>query len=222
MSDKSDKSDKSDDVRTLSDLVSRVTEDWEANGKDWTRPGFRTLAVHRFGNWRMGVEPKVLRAPLSILYRAAERHCRNVYGIELPYSVKVGRRVKIEHQGGIVIHGDSTIGDECTIRQGVTMGMKSVDKPFDAPTLERGVDVGAGAVILGAVTVGEGASVGANAVVVRDVEAGMIAVGVPARVVGSKKQKGVGASSSSPTASSSPAASSASTTTPKAPPVKDA
>ncbi len=173
----------SDDVRTLSDLLSRVAEDWEANGKDWTRPGFRTLAVHRFGNWRMGVEPKLLRAPLSVLYRAAERHCRNVYGIELPYSVKVGRRVKIEHQGGIVIHGDSTIGDECTIRQGVTLGMKSVDKPFDAPTLERGVDVGAGAVILGGIVVGEGAAVGANAVVVKDVEAGAVAVGVPARVV---------------------------------------
>jgi len=203
-------SDKSDDVHTLSDLVSRVTEDWEANGKDWTRPGFRTLAVHRFGNWRMGVEPKVLRAPLSMLYRAAERHCRNVYGIELPYSVKVGRRVKIEHQGGIVIHGDSTIGDECTIRQGVTMGMKSVDKPFDAPTLERGVDVGAGAVILGGIVVGEGASVGANAVVVKDVEAGGVAVGVPARVV---SKRAVPASSASPAASS---------TTPKAPPVKDA
>ena len=198
----------SDDVRTLSDLVSRVTEDWEANGKDWTRPGFRTLAVHRFGNWRMGVEPKLLRAPLSVLYRAAERHCRNVYGIELPYSVKVGRRVKIEHQGGIVIHGDSTIGDECTIRQGVTLGMKSVDKPFDAPTLERGVDVGAGAVILGGIVVGEGAAVGANAVVVKDVEAGGVAVGVPARVVSRR-------------AVTAPVVAAASTT-PKAAPVQEA
>jgi serine O-acetyltransferase len=198
----------SDDVRTLSDLVSRVTEDWEANGKDWTRPGFRTLAVHRFGNWRMGVEPKLLRAPLSVLYRAAERHCRNVYGIELPYSVKVGRRVKIEHQGGIVIHGDSTIGDECTIRQGVTLGMKSVDKPFDAPTLERGVDVGAGAVILGGIVVGEGAAVGANAVVVKDVEAGGVAVGVPARVVSRR-------------AVAAPVVAAASTT-PKAAPVQEA
>jgi serine O-acetyltransferase len=197
-------------MKPLVELVEQIKEDWEANGRDWTRPGFRALAVHRFGNWRMSVEPTLLRAPLSVLYRAAERHCRNVYGIELPYSAKVGRRVKIEHQGGIVIHGDSTIGDACTIRQGVTLGMKNTDKAFDAPTLERGVDVGAGAVILGAVRVGEGAQIGANAVVVKDIEAGAVAVGVPAKVIATKKAE--------PTPSPSVAAA----TTPKAPPVKDA
>lgn len=197
-------------MKPLVELVEQIKEDWEANGRDWTRPGFRVLAVHRFGNWRMSVEPTLLRAPLSVLYRAAERHCRNVYGIELPYSAKVGRRVKIEHQGGIVIHGDSTIGDACTIRQGVTLGMKNTDKAFDAPTLERGVDVGAGAVILGAVRVGEGAQIGANAVVVKDIEAGAVAVGVPAKVIATKKVE--------PTPSPSVAAA----TTPKAPPVKDA
>lgn len=169
-------------VASLRGLASQVAEDYEANGRDWTRPGFRTLAVHRFGNWRMEVEPAVARAPLSVLYRACERHCRNVYGIELPYSAKVGRRVAIEHQGGIVVHGDSRIGDDCVLRQGVTLGMKNTTKPFDAPTLEAGVDVGAGAVILGAVVVGAGAAIGANAVVLQDVAAGAIAVGVPATV----------------------------------------
>jgi serine O-acetyltransferase len=194
-------------MKPVDELFEQIKEDWVENGKDWTRPGFRALAVHRFGNWRMSVEAKVLRAPLSVLYRAAERHCRNVYGIELPYSAKVGRRVKIEHQGGIVVHGDSTIGDDCTIRQGVTLGMKNTDKAFDAPTLERGVDVGAGAVILGAIVVGEGAHVGANAVVVKDVEAFATAVGVPAKVISRHTGK---------TAPTPP------TTTTKAPPVRDA
>lgn len=203
-------------MKPVRELIEQVKEDWDENGRDWTRPGFRALAVHRFGNWRMSVEQKLLRAPLSVLYRMGERHCRNVYGIELPYSAKVGRRVKIEHQGGIVVHGDSVIGDECTIRQGVTLGMKNTDKAFDAPTLERGVDVGAGAVILGAIVVGEGASVGANAVVVKDVEAGAVAVGVPARVIGRRKST----STSSP--SSSMASATPSSTTPKAPPVSDA
>lgn len=203
-------------MKPVRELIEQVKEDWDENGRDWTRPGFRALAVHRFGNWRMSVEQKLLRAPLSVLYRMGERHCRNVYGIELPYSAKVGRRVKIEHQGGIVVHGDSVIGDECTIRQGVTLGMKNTDKAFDAPTLERGVDVGCGAVILGAIVVGEGASVGANAVVVKDVEAGAIAVGVPARVIGRRKST----STSSP--SSSMASATPSSTTPKAPPVSDA
>jgi serine O-acetyltransferase len=166
----------------LSELFNVIAEDWRNHERDWTRPGFRALAVHRFGNWRMAVEPKVARAPLSVLYRAAFRYVRNHYGIELPYSTKVGRGVVIEHQGGIVVHGDATLGDECVIRQGVTIGMKNTKAAFDAPTLGRGVDVGAGAVILGAVHVGDGATVGANAVVLVDVEDGALAVGVPAQV----------------------------------------
>ncbi len=86
-------------------LRALIAEDYRAHGRDWTRPGFRTMAVYRFGVWRMGVRPKLLRAPLSVLYRAAFRYCRNVYGIELPYSATVGRGVVIEHQGGIVIPG---------------------------------------------------------------------------------------------------------------------
>ncbi|MDP2339726.1 MAG: serine acetyltransferase [Deltaproteobacteria bacterium] len=173
-------------MKPLSELVDVVKEDWDANGRDWTRPGFRALAVHRFGNWRMNVDSKLARAPLSVLYRAAFRYVRNHYGIELPYSAHVGRQVVIEHQGGIVVHGDTTIGDRCVIRQGVTLGMKNVGKPFDAPTLGEGVDVGAGAVVLGAITVGDGASIGANSVVLADVAAGDLAVGVPAQ---SKKRK---------------------------------
>src|SRR2546421_7888029 len=90
-------------------LWAQIREDWIAHGRDWTRPGFRAVAVHRFGNWRMKVHPKLLRAPLSLLYRRFFRKVRNHYGIELPYSVKLGRRVVFEHQGAVVIHGDSVI-----------------------------------------------------------------------------------------------------------------
>jgi serine O-acetyltransferase len=141
------------------------------------------VAVHRFGNWRMGIKPKLLRAPLSVLYRALFRGVRNLYGIELPYSARVGRRVVIEHQNGIVIHGNSSIGDDCIIRQGVTLGNRRLDRPFDAPRLGNRVNVGAGAKILGGVTIGDGAMIGANAVVRSDVPAGAVAVGIPARVL---------------------------------------
>ncbi len=163
-------------------LLSIVGEDWRANGRDWTRPGFRALAVHRFGVWRMGIRWRVVRAPFSLLYRMLYRRVRNHYGIELPYSVSVGRRVVIEHQGAIVVHGDAVIGDACTIRQGVTLGNRSRAHPLDAPTLGVGVDVGAGAKLLGAIQVGDHAVIGANAVVLSDVPADHLAVGVPARV----------------------------------------
>jgi serine O-acetyltransferase len=168
-------------------LFAQIREDWIAHGRDWTLPGFRAVAIQRFGVWRMGVRPKLLRAPLSLIYRAKYRFMRNVYGIELPYTVQLGRNVVFEHQHGIVIHGCAKIGDGCIIRQGVTIGNRSLDKPLDAPTLGRNVNVGAGAKLLGRITIGDNAVIGANAVVLTDVPAGALAVGVPAVI---KEPKG--------------------------------
>lgn len=164
-------------------LCSQIAEDFDAHGREWTKPGFRTVAVHRFGAWRMTVKSKILRAPLSLLYRWAYRHCRNVYGIELPYTVVLGRRVIIEHQGGIVVHGNSAIGDDCIIRQNCTLGIRRMNELNQAPTLEAGVSLGTGAVILGSVIIGEGCTVGANAVVLSDVPARSLAIGVPAKTI---------------------------------------
>jgi serine O-acetyltransferase len=160
-----------------------LREDYAAHGRDWTKPGFRAIAVYRFGVWRMTLWPKFLRAPFSMLYRFLFRHVRNHYGIELPYSAHVGRRVIIEHQSCIVIHGNAIIGDDCIIRQGVTLGNRLVERPLEAPVLGRGVNVGAGAKILGSVRVGDGAAIGANAVVLGDVPAHAVAVGIPARII---------------------------------------
>jgi serine O-acetyltransferase len=163
----------------------QLREDWIAHGCDWTKPGWRAVAAHRFGVWRMQVQPKWLRAPLSVLYRAMYRYVRNVYGIDLPYTVQLGRRVVIEHQGAIVIHGNSIIGDETILRQGVTLGNRYLERPFEAPHLGKRVNVGAGAKILGAITLGDDVQIGANAVVLSDVFAGATAVGIPAKIVSS-------------------------------------
>ncbi|MEA5573932.1 serine O-acetyltransferase [Calothrix sp. UHCC 0171] len=164
-------------------LWQQIKEDWIAHGCDWTKPGFRAVAVYRFGVWRMQVQPKLLRSPLSILYRMLYRKIRNGYGIELPFTVKLGRRVVIEHQGAIVIHGYSTIGDECIIRQGVTLGNRYLEKPLEAPKLGKRVNVGAGAKIFGDVTIGDNANIGANAVVLNHVPPGATAVGIPAKII---------------------------------------
>jgi serine O-acetyltransferase len=170
-------------------LWEQIKEDWIAHERDWTRPGFRAVAVHRFGVWRMKIKPILLRAPLSILYRALFRKIRNTYGIELPYSAQLGRRVVIEHQSCIVIHGDCVIGDDCIIRQGVTMGNRYLDRPFDAPKLGKRVNVGAGAKLFGNITIGDDANIGANAVVLIDVPPGATAVGIPAKVINAKKSE---------------------------------
>ncbi|MEG4574052.1 serine acetyltransferase [Microcoleus sp. N3A4] len=170
-------------------LWQQIKEDWNAHGRDWTKPGFRAVAVQRFGVWRMQVEPKLLRAPLSILYRSLYRKIRNTYGIDLPYTVKLGRRVIVEHQGAIVIHGYCTIGDDSIIRQGVTLGNRYLDRPLESPKLGARVNVGAGAKILGGVCLGDGANIGANAVVLSDVPAGQTAVGIPAKILKSTKDR---------------------------------
>lgn len=165
--------------QTLRELWDYWREDLAAHDWDWTRAGFRALAVHRLGNYRMHLS-QPLRAPVTLVYRFLFTHVRNVYGVELPYTVRVGRRVIFEHQG-IVIHGYAAIGDDCVIRQGVTLGNRYREAPLDAPTLGARVNVGAGAVILGAVCIGDDANVGANSVVVHDVAPATTVVGVPAR-----------------------------------------
>jgi serine acetyltransferase len=170
-------------IDEISEMAALIQEDFEVHERDWGRPGLQALVVYRFGVWRAQLRHKPVRAPLTFLYRALSGFCSNVYGIELPYSAVIGRRVVFEHQHGIVVHGNATIGDGCVIRQNVTIGNRYLDRPNEAPVIGRGVNVGAGAKILGLVRIGDGANVGANAVVLRDVPAGATVVGVPARIV---------------------------------------
>ncbi len=176
-------------------FVRLVQEDLQAHDGDWTRPGFQALLVYRFGVWRMTVRTKLCRAPLSVLWKALFVAVRNFYGIELPYTARIGRRVIFEHQHGIVVHGNTEIGDDCILRQGVTLGIRRLDRLNEAPVLGRGVNVGAGAKLLGHIVVGDHAEIGANAVVLDDVPAHALAIGVPARVItrqqGSHRPDGV-------------------------------
>jgi serine O-acetyltransferase len=167
----------------LRDCCDQIHQDWIAHDREWSRPGFRAVAVHRLGVWRMQIQPRWLRLPFSFLYGQMFRYVRNHYGIELPYSVRLGQRVIVEHQGAIVIHGNAEIGDDCILRQGVTLGIRYLDRLDDAPKLGARVNVGAGAKILGAVIIGDDANIGANAVVLRDVPAGATAIGIPAKII---------------------------------------
>lgn len=164
-------------------FIRLVREDLAAHDGDWTRPGFQALLVYRFGVWRMSIRSRLWRAPFSLSSRALFAVVRNLYGIELPFSASIGRRVVFEHQHGIVVHGNTVIGDECIIRQGVTLGIRRLDRLTEAPVLGRAVNVGAGAKILGRVIVGDHAEIGANAVVLDDVPPYALAVGVPAHNV---------------------------------------
>ncbi len=145
--------------------------------------GFWALQVYRFGHLRYRFQSKLVRYPLGALHIVLSKVAEMLCGVTIGVSAKIGRRLVIEHSGAIVVHGNAVLGDDCIIRQGVTIGNRYMDKPLDAPVIGHRVNIGAGAKILGAVHIGDDAEIGANAVVLKDVPAGAVAVGVPARII---------------------------------------
>lgn len=163
-------------------LFQLLKEDYHTHDRNWLEQGFWALAVHRFGNWRMGIKSVVVRAPFSLLYRFLYRWVEWTCGISLTYTVKVGRRVRLWHHGGMILHAHS-IGDDCHIRHCTTFGVSRTHANGQIPIIGNRVDIGVGACILGNVNIGDDAVIGANAVVLNDVPPRGVAVGVPARII---------------------------------------
>jgi serine O-acetyltransferase len=162
-------------------MFDNIRADLRAHGGHWGAQGFWALVVYRFGRWRYGIRSPWLRKPLSVVYRVAYKLVQILTGIELPCEAVIGKNFVIDHFGGIVISGYARFGDNCRIRNGVVVGLSRVEDPV-APVIGHNVDIGAGAKLLGRITIGDNVLIGANAVVVRDVPADHVAVGVPARV----------------------------------------
>jgi serine O-acetyltransferase len=163
-------------------LFKNIREDWHTYDRQLSRQGFWTMLVYRYGRWRYAIRPRWLRVPFSLLYKILKPISEIFTGIELPCETVVGRRFRIDHFGGIIISGDAVFGDDCVIRNGVTVGLRHTGIR-GAPIIGNRVDIGAGAKILGPIHVGDDVAIGANAVVLKDVPANSIAVGVPARIL---------------------------------------
>jgi len=160
-------------------MFDNIRGDLKSHGGDWGAQGFWALVVYRFGRWRYGVRPPLLRKCFSLVYKILYKWIQVVTGIELPCEVEIGRNFVIDHFSGIVVSGYAKFGDNCRIRTGVVVGLKRVEEPC-APVIGDNVDIGAGAKLLGKIKVGNNVLIGANAVVVDDVPDNSIAVGNPA------------------------------------------
>lgn len=167
-------------------MFENIREDWHTYDRQLSRQGLWVMAVYRFGRWRYGIRWKWLRVPFSFLYKVLKPISEILTGIELPCEATLGRRFRIDHFGGIVISGDAVFGDDCVIRNGVTVGLKHTGQR-GAPILGNRVDIGAGAKVLGAISIGDDVQIGANAVVLTDVPSNSIAVGVPARILSRRR-----------------------------------
>ena len=147
-----------------------------------TYPGVHALIIHRFSHW-------FWKARFFWLGRMFSHIGRFLTGIEIHPGATIGHRVFIDHGMGVVIGETAIIGDDCTLYHGVTLGGTSWNKGKRHPTLEQGVVIGAGAKVLGPITIGKNAKIGSNAVVVKDVPESATAVGIPARILEEEKAK---------------------------------
>jgi serine O-acetyltransferase len=138
-------------------------------------PGLHAIWLHRIAHF-------LWKHRLFFLARLLSHINRFLTGIEIHPGAKIGRRFFIDHGAGVVIGETAEIGDDVLMYQGVVLGGTSLEKKKRHPTIEDNVIIGAGAVILGPITVGKGAKIGAGSVVVKSVPPGTTVVGVPARI----------------------------------------
>jgi serine O-acetyltransferase len=145
-------------------------------------PGLHAVYHHRFSHW-------LWRHHWKWFARLTSTLSRWLTGIEIHPGARIGRRFFIDHGMGVVIGETAEIGDDCTLYHAVTLGGTSWQKGKRHPTLGNNVVVGAGAKVLGPITVGDGARIGSNAVVVKDVPPGATVVGIPGHVVNRDTQE---------------------------------
>jgi len=145
-------------------------------------PGLHAIWAHRVAHWLWNHKLKLFARMISHVSRA-------ITGIEIHPGADIGRRFFIDHGMGVVIGETAEIGDDVLLYQGVVLGGTSHEQKKRHPTLEDGVVVGAGAVLLGPVRVGFGARVGAGSVVIRSVDPGSTVVGVPGHDVHKRRRR---------------------------------
>ena len=144
-------------------------------------PGFWALLMHRVSHW-------LWIHSFKLLARMNSNLARFLTGIEIHPGATFGKRVFIDHGMGVVVGETAIVGDDVLLYQGVILGGTSTEKTKRHPTVEKGVIVGAGAKVMGNITIGEYSKIGTGAVVLKDVPSQSTCVGVPGRIV---KRRGV-------------------------------
>ncbi|WP_243076866.1 serine O-acetyltransferase EpsC [Microbacterium sp. SS28] len=137
-------------------------------------PGLHAIWAHRVDHW-------LWQRGFRFLARAGSQITRWLTGIEIHPGATIGRRFFIDHGMGVVIGETAEVGDDVMLYHGVTLGGRTRDGGKRHPTIGDGVAVGAGAKVLGPITIGAGSVIGANAVVTKDAPADSVLVGVPAK-----------------------------------------
>lgn len=150
--------------------------------------GCRVTIWMRLAGYLKGKGP--LFFPLYAIARLLHRHYTFRFGIDIPCTTRIGPGLYIGHFGAIVVSGRSTIGRNCNLSQGVTVGAVFRGPRAGAPVIGDNVYLGPGCKIVGKVTIGNNAAVGANCVVTRDVSDNAVVVGIPGRCISENGSEG--------------------------------
>jgi serine O-acetyltransferase len=160
---------------------------YRSKGARWIEiygnPAFWAIAWYRFGHFvYQGKSPRILRVPLKAVHFAGNILCEAVLQMRLPPNAEIGGGLVISHVGGVVLHHRTVIGKNCDLSHQVTIGTAGLGRN-GVPRLGCDVSIGAGAVLIGDIEIGDGARIAANSLVNRDVPPGATAMGVPAKIV---------------------------------------
>lgn len=166
-------------------MFDHVREDYSFY-RSWRHRAFWAMLLFRFGQWSLRLRPAALRWMTGKAYGFARVFSPIFTGVAIDRAMRVGKRFHIIHAGGIVIHPDVRFGDRCGIMHNVTVGT-NMDRQ-GVPTIGDDVFIGAGAVVIGNIVVGDGAMIAANSLVFFDVPADALAMGVPATIYPNKSR----------------------------------
>ena len=166
---------------SLSAWKAEVLQDWECN-RGSTKSQVIMAAFRQAHRWQVAPS-RGAGARLGVTaYKVLTTW---LLGVELPAETRVGRGLRLAHPQGIVVNGEARLGARCLLRANSTLGnvVGGDGRPGPSPVVGDDVELGIGVIVIGGVTIGDGARIGAGAVVIRDVPAGAVAVGNPARVL---------------------------------------
>ena len=162
-------------------MLARIRKEYVLYGRCWTNFAFLAMLAYRFGAWVSTLRPGSARWVMFQSYYFFSKFTEALSGIWIAFGAQIGEDVILVHSGNIKIHREAVIGDRVSIMHDVTIGMNTARG--GVPTIGDDVLIGAGAKVLGGITIGEGATIAPNSLVITDVPRLATVMGVPSRVM---------------------------------------